>query len=262
MRVLGRLTLASLVPLVALVPTSGTADEAKCDHVITSAGYTISTQGHYCLGNDIATAATTGAAITINANSVVLDLQGYKIGGQAAGAGTTTYGVYVPNHSTVVVKNGLIRGFLVGVYFEDSGGSNNNLVENIRADGNTNMAIWFNGGDNNTVRDCVVGNTGGSTANATGWVSIAIYLYNTTTSFAINNTVTNTQPLQGVGNTNTFGIYGYGAYVINNNVIGNGNSPATAFCLAFSGASFYRDNTVSACGTNYSGGTNAGGNYP
>jgi hypothetical protein len=261
MRVLARLMLAGFVPLLALVPVSSTADEAKCDHVITAIPFTISAQGHYCLGNDVATAATTGDAITIDANSVVLDLQGYKIGGQAAGLATTAVGVHVTNHSTVVVKNGLIRGFFYGVWFENSGGSNNNLAANIRADGNTDGGIRMEGGENNTVRDCVVGSTGGTTAPTGGiFVQVPIGINAPgTNGFIINNTVTNTTPCASCGNTNTFA-YIVSGNVINNNAIGNGNVPATAFCFSVTG--LYRDNIASACGTNYTGGTNIGGNYP
>ena len=41
---------------------------------------TISTQGVYCLGGHVGTSITSGNAIEIATNNVVLDLNGFKIG--------------------------------------------------------------------------------------------------------------------------------------------------------------------------------------
>ena len=54
----------------------------------TSVPYTITTQGHYCFNRSLSTAQTSGAAITINADFVTLDLNGYRLtGGGSPGPG-------------------------------------------------------------------------------------------------------------------------------------------------------------------------------
>ena len=62
--------------------------------VIATLPYTITAQGRYCLSTNLSTAITSGAAITINSDFVVLDLRGFKIGGGSAGPGTLAHGVY------------------------------------------------------------------------------------------------------------------------------------------------------------------------
>ena len=148
-------------------PAVALAGEPNCDTFITSAPYAISAPGHYCLAGDLAYASTTGSAIRIDADAVVLDLRGYTIGGPAD-LGATAMGVRVSNQSNVVVRNGLVRGFFIGIAFDgDAAGTSNsnNLVEGIRADGNARSGIWVSEiGSNNTVRDCIVASTGGTTA--------------------------------------------------------------------------------------------------
>jgi len=257
MRTMKKLMLVVVVTLLGVLPGFVLADEAKCDTVITSAPYVINAQGHYCLGNDVTYFIPTGAAITINANSVVLDLAGYKIGGQAAGLGTQAYGVYVTNRSTVVVKNGLIRGFLAAVVYEGGSANNNNVVENIRTDGNTQAGIFINNpGTNNTVRNCQVSTTGGSTATTNHAIGIAVYSAN---SFVFNNTVTDTTPVS--GGTFAWGlIAGTTGFVVMNNQV-FGVTGTNAYCFGFVG-NWYRDNIASGCTTPYSGGIDIGNNYP
>src|SRR5438552_5267849 len=85
---------------VAVFAPSLMADETTfCNAYITTLPYTISAQGHYCLDRNLSTAMTSGAAITIAVDFVVLDLNNFKIGGGSAGAGTLTKGVYANNHS-------------------------------------------------------------------------------------------------------------------------------------------------------------------
>src|SRR6185436_19576264 len=108
-----------------------------------------------------------GAAITIDVNNVVLDLNGHKIGGGPAGSGTQASGVFVNNRGNVIVKNGLVRGFFGGVVYAPGTNNNGNIVENILAVANTAFGIYIGGpGTNNTVRNCIVGTTGGTTAVA------------------------------------------------------------------------------------------------
>lgn len=127
----------------------------------------------------MATAITNGNAITINANNVTLDLNGFKLDGQAAGAKTLTNGIYSLNHKDVTLKNGTIRGFLYGVLLSDSSpghtGSGNHMIENLRVEGN--MAVGLSAsGRGNVLRNNQVTDTGGSayTEDYNGAYGIAV----------------------------------------------------------------------------------------
>ena len=79
--------------LLATLATSVQAETINCTP-ITSLPATIDAQGLYCLTGNLATGQTSGNAIIINANNVTLDLNGWKVGGQAAGSGTNAAGIY------------------------------------------------------------------------------------------------------------------------------------------------------------------------
>ena len=63
----------------------------NCTGFITSVPAVISTQGTWCLKQDLATAIASGNAISVNANNVTLDCNDFKLGGLAAGAGTVAF---------------------------------------------------------------------------------------------------------------------------------------------------------------------------
>jgi hypothetical protein len=79
--------------LLALFSNFVQAETVNCT-AITALPYTISTQGVYCLTGNLSTGMTSGSAITIATNNVVLDLNGFKIGGLAAGPDTNATGIY------------------------------------------------------------------------------------------------------------------------------------------------------------------------
>jgi hypothetical protein len=81
---------------------------------ITSVPVTITTSGVYCLTGNLTLAAPSAPAITVSANSVVIDFHGYRLN-----SGTTAplsgVGIRVDTpHATV--RNGHIVGFSVGVF--------------------------------------------------------------------------------------------------------------------------------------------------
>jgi hypothetical protein len=166
-RWLGRFAVAAAASAFLMAPQPLAADETTfCNFFITSLPYTISEQGHYCFDRNLSTSITSGNAITIESDFVVLDLNNFKLGGGGAGLGTQTTGVYALNQKNITIKNGNIRGFFRGVALEDSsdgtGDSQNHLIQNITADGNTYIGILV-AGIATMVRDCTVSNTGGST---------------------------------------------------------------------------------------------------
>jgi hypothetical protein len=124
---------------------------------------TITNRGVYCLLHNLATAAASGIAITINADDVIIDLNGHKLEG-TAGLATLAIGIGSVDHSNIAIRNGTIRGFVTGIQLTDfTDVAFGNLVEDIKADRNTNTGI-FVGGRGSIVRKNQVLATGGSTA--------------------------------------------------------------------------------------------------
>jgi len=86
------LTLLFVFGAMALMPRPAGADViTDCQRVIRFLPVTINNPGIYCFESNEATSITTGAAITVNANDVTIDLKGHKIDGSGAGAGTLTW---------------------------------------------------------------------------------------------------------------------------------------------------------------------------
>jgi len=153
------------VPLALVLTMSATAhaETTNCTP-ITSLPFTIAAPGTYCLTGDLSTQISTGNAITINANSVTLDLNGYKLAG-SAGTGTQANGVYATARKYVSVKNGVIRGFLRGVYLASTN-SVASLIEDIVAERNYFVSLMTEGFGSVVRRNRIV-NGGGTTASAT-----------------------------------------------------------------------------------------------
>jgi len=238
----------------------------------------ITAQGSYRLTRNLSTSQGSGAAITINSDFVVLDLGGFKIGGGAAGPGTTTVGIYALDRRNVTVRNGNVRGFLKGVFLEGSG-SQAYLVERIRADENTLAGIHVMG-RGNVVRRNQVAATGGTTVMGPDADTFGI-VADGAGARVIDNDVVDTLPV-GTGTGYAVFVDNAGGTVLDKNRAGNSTSVSSAGIFAASGAHVlvlgsrltgltsgvvfgsatgrYRDNITSGVTTPYTGGTDAGNN--
>lgn len=143
----------------------------NCTGFVDSLPAVISTQGTWCLRQDVATPIASGNAITVNTNNVTIDCNDFKIGGLAAGVSTNAYGIYSANRQNTTVRNCNIRGFRHGIRLDGSGAGH--LVEDNRLDNNTFNGIFVRG-DGSTVRRNIVGDTGGVPDSFGLW---AIYTY-------------------------------------------------------------------------------------
>src|SRR5262245_57018630 len=103
-----RHALIALAGLALAAPAH--AETTQCT-AITSVPYTITVPGIYCLIADLEYPSASGDAITIEANNVVIDLNGHKIGNLAAGLGTTAVGISAARRQNITIKNGTLRGF-------------------------------------------------------------------------------------------------------------------------------------------------------
>ncbi len=129
---------------------------------------TITQPGIYVLQQDIIYNGD-GAAITINASNVTLDLNGYQIIGPGTSS-NTAIGVYARNRDQIMIRNGTVRGFMYGIYLSDDShralsgtgfDQGRHVVENVRLIGNTFRGIRIEG-RGNVVRNNVVEDTGGT----------------------------------------------------------------------------------------------------
>jgi len=258
----------SLLILLAIFATSIQAETINCTP-ITTLPATITAQGIYCLTGNLATSQISGNAITINANNVTLDLNGWKVGGQAAGTSTQANGIF-SSANNVTIKNGIVRGFLYGIYLGGSGV----VVRDMLADSNTYAGIYITGLGALVEHNQVV-NTGGSTIN--NGVSAVGIEANGNSSIVSDNMVAG---ITVAGNGNETGIGVAGSYsAVRNNVVSNTAQPSIGtsdgismsegialnntvsnFVVGISSDGIYAYNTVYGCDNDFLGGTAGAGN--
>jgi hypothetical protein len=252
--------------------------------VITYLPYTISSEGVYCFSGNLSTSMTAGDAISINADNVVIDMNGWKLDGLDAGTETLAKGIFALQRKNITIRNGTISGFRVGIHIEDSDPytiSQAHLIEQIRVDRNTIQGIVIDG-IGNIVRNNHVVATGGGTSPGIAGRAFGIWMRGTGARI-INNDIINTTA------TNTGEGYGIaiggsdGSVVEANRIEGLSSDAATNYGLlinnssnvlvvgnrittAINGIVFtdsdgkYRDNLTSNVSTPYTGGTDSGGN--
>ncbi len=246
------LLLAVLVAAIVVAAGPAHSETVNCTP-ITSVPIIITAQGIYCLTGNLNTAITTGNAITINANSVVLDLNGFKLGGLAAGPGTQAKGIYLLNRQNITIKNGTVRGFHDGIVLADNGSSSGHVVEDIRADQNTVVGI-FVAGAGGIVRNNQVVDTGGGTADGDNVSAFGIIVHGFGPRVLNNDVIRTVSQGTGIAYGIAFGASVTGGLAVNNRVTGADRG------IHYFGTGKYRDNLTFDVTTPYSGGTNAGNN--
>ncbi len=242
--------------LVALVLCVGapraTAETVNCTP-IAAVPTVISTPGSYCFTKALTTSVTTGFAIDIQANNVVIDMNGFRLAGLGAGIGTGTIGIHADNRQNITVRNGTIRGFFGGLVLEDDGNSLGHLVEDVRADQNTYIGLTV-AGTGNIVRNCQVVATGGTTQTLPDPHIPGIVVFGDGNR-VLNNDVISVFPTQGAPAVGIGIVNGTGNVVVNNRI-----STADVGVLFDSATGKYRDNMTTGVTTAYDGGTDAGNN--
>jgi len=159
-----RSTIRSVGLALALaIPAAAHADESTLCTDITSAPYSITAPGIYCLKNSV-----TGD-ISIQADDVVLDLNGHVIEPLKPGLGS---GVWATDRANITVRNGTIRGFHYGIQFAGSKGSRNHLLEHLKITDSLDSAIILYG-DGSVVRRNMLLNNGFDTGPGARFVLYA-----------------------------------------------------------------------------------------
>lgn len=137
----GAFVFLTAASLASIAPSH--AETTQCT-VITSVPFTISVPGIYCLKTVIGTAMTSGNAITINANNVVIDFNNFRLGGSSAGPTSTAKGVYASDRQNITIRNGVIRGFESGLHLGGASSSGHVIEDNL-VDGATKFGIFAQG---------------------------------------------------------------------------------------------------------------------
>jgi len=159
--------------LMAFAPRHAQAAQSYhgCTGFVTSLPVVIDTPGTWCLKQDLATAITSGNAITLNSDNVVLDCNGFSLDGRAGGVSAWTYGVQSINHRKETVRNCHIQGFFfgVGLYQEEDRslypGNVGHVIEDNFFEANTSIGTRVDG-DGSIVRRNRFRNIAGSTISS------------------------------------------------------------------------------------------------
>ncbi|HEX9710341.1 MAG TPA: hypothetical protein VGB42_10305 [Candidatus Thermoplasmatota archaeon] len=245
----------SLGLALTLSPGPALAQTTNCTP-ITVVPTTITVEGNYCFTQHLSTDITSGDAITIETNNVVLDLDGWTLSGLAAGRGTAAHGIRAENRQNITIKNGTVRGFLRGIRLFDTGGaSKGHVVEDIRADQNTAIGIQVYG-RGNLIRNNQVVATGGSTVFGPNTSPFGIIVSGAGPR-VLNNDVIDTFA-QGTGIAVGIGFLGSGGLAVNNRIT---NAHVGIEFLSGSTGK-YRDNLTTGVPTisRFLGGTSVGTN--
>jgi len=216
--------------LFAFTPAAPARAEtfSTCNHFVNAIPTTLASQGVYCLVQDVSTAIATGAAITVGANNVTLDCNGYKIGGLAAGEDTEAAGIRLDASAgpgtNFTLRNCTIRGFGTGLFAKAGQGL---LVEDNRFDQSRNKAIDLIYPNAFVLRRNLVIDTGG----AGSIIAIGASGYGGDIS---DNTIRNTFST----NSSVMGIHGgncVACTVARNRILGMSGTTATGMNFSSSG---------------------------
>lgn len=132
-------------------PTMKTLSQVEPRIPISSAPYDITAPGSYYLTTNL---TSSSYGIRVGSDRVTVDLAGYSISGSDA---SSTFGVHIDGALSfprryVVVKNGMISSFQIGVYGEYVEGC---CLEDLTIASNTTRGIWIHG-SGNRVEDCTI----------------------------------------------------------------------------------------------------------
>lgn len=223
-------------------------------------------QGHYCFDRNLATAITTGNAITVNSDFVVIDLNNFKLNGGSAGVSTNAIGIFSLSHRNITIRNGNIRGFKLAIYFHGTS-SGGHVIENNVLDGNTvGGALLI--GDTMVVRDNIVANTGGSTQSSYSYgiavdaTEIVSIRDNTVSNTFGNGTATDTGFTEGIWAPSNGSGSVVGGSVVDHNVVRMGAPAPTRNTRGIYAGGVCRDNTTLNATVANSCFASVGANYP
>jgi hypothetical protein len=191
--------LLTAVLVLGLAPRTAQAAESydTCTSVIASLPATLSTQGTWCFDKNFAPSMASGNAITITANHVTLDCNGFLLDNTQAGGATNAIGIAATDMANLTIRHCDVRGFRMGARL--LGVSGGHVVEDNRFQQNTYVGVNVQG-NGSVVRRNLVLDTGASTIS-----DFAMGIYTNYTVDVIDNTVSGVAARVG-SNGNAYGI--------------------------------------------------------
>jgi parallel beta-helix repeat protein len=118
----------------------------------------ISSPGVYCLTQNVSIPGGVVAAIIIDSNDVVLDLNNYEIIGPDSG-----FGILLPeSRENITIKNGIIRNFDIGISNPAIGTVSKLTLKSILVRNNTLNGFEFHQAENIVINGCKSCNNGSS----------------------------------------------------------------------------------------------------
>jgi len=269
--------LALLAGMLLLPPPARAAESYdNCTGFIDSLPATIATQGVWCLRDHLATAITTGAAITIATNNVTIDCNDFKLGGLAAGDASTAIGIFASGRQNATVRHCQLRGFFQGIALTGNG----HVVEDSRLDNNLFMGINIEGEHNLVQRNRVLDTGGAVASNFSIGISVEGDVFdNTVAGVFANGTDIYSRGVQtygeggvvrgnivrglvasGVGNAVGIRAYSSSTAIVDNRVSAGAAISGVGVYGAAAAQTFCSGNTVANFATAFSQCLDAGGN--
>lgn len=239
----------------------------------------LSSPGTYCLESHQTYPGTNGAAVTVTADFVTVDLGGLSIVGTGGSSATST-GVYAAGRRGLTVQNGTLSGFLFGAYINS--GSVAATVRDVIFVDNWYIGAWVDG-PGAAIIGCRVVNTGGALlpgytrplAIKAGGLGLRV-VGNTVAGMILpaGGEVVGLAIDQAPGATiadNTFSLAtptpdGYAVWINGGTtraVLAGNNITNFGYGIVFAPPALgkYREQTLVDVATPYAGGTDAGGNH-
>ncbi len=266
----------SLAPIAVAALFAQMASAQTCTP-ITTVPTSITAPGRYCLTQSLSSTLASGAAISVNAADVHLDLQGFVLDGTAAGVASTANGIF---HNSLLrgfeLSNGTIRGFNAalnaGVYATNP---NAVILQDLRIESSRGFGLIVVG-DHSIVRRANVNRVvpQGASTNAQAIVGFGnrIRLIDNDISDVVEaatgtgagitctsciGAVYEQNRITGGAGAGTFrGIFAGASSILRRNAVNNADEG-----IRMSGTgSKYQDNMTTQVTTAFVGGTDAGGN--
>jgi parallel beta-helix repeat protein len=141
-------------------PAAAAESYDACVGFIDALPAVITTQGIWCLRQNLDTSAASGNMIDIQTNNVTIDCNGFRIRGSGGGASTTAVGIFANSRLNLAIRYCTIRGFQVGIALVDG---SDYIVENNLLDQSRFTGIEISGAGGVVRRNTIV-NTAGSPA--------------------------------------------------------------------------------------------------
>lgn len=150
--------------LCSSVPVRAAESYDNCTGTIASVPTVISTQGVWCLKSDLATSISVGTAILVSANNVIIDCNGFKLGGLGAGMSTSALGIESYMRMNLTVRDCNVRGFRIGILLN---GGSGHVIEDNRIEASRQIGV-FAYTDGALIRGNRIMDTGGATNDPMG----------------------------------------------------------------------------------------------